>query len=85
MCFVTQGLQIRLDKSAPRAQLNPTQQSTTVYTKKASTVCPESVLPEASGIVPETIIEYQLRSSFTSSMAKALLWHLRYQNSFYQK
>jgi hypothetical protein len=52
-------------------------------TKKASTVCPESVLP-ASVIVPETIIEYHC-SSFTSSMAKALLWHLGIKNSFYQK
>jgi hypothetical protein len=31
---------------------------------KASTVCPESVLPEASVIVPETIIEYQIAFVF---------------------
>jgi hypothetical protein len=74
------------NKSAPRAQLNPTLNNgmCETETKKASTVCPESVLPEASVIVPETILEYQLRSSFTSSIAKVLLWHLRYQNSFYK-
>ena len=39
--------------------------------RKASTVCPESVLPEASVIVPDTITGMSiLRSSFTSSMAK---------------
>jgi rubredoxin len=74
------------NKSAPSAQLNL--HSTTEYAKpklKASTVCPESVLPEASVIVPETMIGISiLRSSFTSSIAKVLLWHLRYQNSFYQ-
>jgi hypothetical protein len=49
-------------------------------TKNASTVCPESVLPEASVIVPETMMGISiLRSSFTSSIAKVLLWHLKYQ------
>ena len=61
------------NKSAPRAQLKPTLNNgiCEIETKKASTVCPESVLPEASVMVPETIIGISiLRSSFTSSIAK---------------
>ena len=59
---------------APKAQLKPTLNNgiCEIEIKKASTVCPESVLPEASVMVPETIIGMSiLRSSLTSSMAKS--------------
>jgi hypothetical protein len=49
------------NRSAPRARnwnLTLNNGMCETETKNASTVCPESVLPEASVIVPETMMEY---------------------------
>jgi hypothetical protein len=42
---------------------------------RTPTVCPESVLPEASVIVPETMIGISILRSSLPSIAKVLLWH----------
>ena len=57
---------------APKAQLKPTDKIGIweIEIKKASAVCPDKVLPEASVMVPLTIMGTSIwRSSFTSSMA----------------
>jgi hypothetical protein len=53
---VTRFVKYISGKSAPGAIENPDLNNgmCDTETKKASTVCPESVLPEASVIVPET-------------------------------
>src|SRR5690606_7648852 len=68
---------------APRAQLKPTDKMGIWDTeiKKASAVCPERVLPEASVIVPETMMGKSVpRSSLICSRAKRAALALRVSN-----
>jgi hypothetical protein len=81
-CVCDKVCKYGLSKSAPKGAIKSyAQQRYACETKEASQpFCPESVLPEASVNRSGTMIGIsRLRSSFTSSMAKALLWHLRHQ------
>ena len=68
----------------PKAQLNPTLNSGIwdIEFKNASAVCPESVLPLSSVIVPETIIGTRKPfASNTSSIANKAALQFRVSNT----
>jgi hypothetical protein len=72
--------EIGFNWSAPKAQLKPTLNKgiCEIEIRKASTVWPESVLPDASVIVPDTMIEYQYcaRLYFFYSKSAALAFNV---------
>jgi hypothetical protein len=70
--------------AAPSAQLSPTASGRTWRTEfqNASGVCPESVRPDASVTVPDTITgSLALRRSNASSIAKSAALALRVSNT----